>query len=91
MVPGYLFARYLNKLIALYRMIMVFMGYKSKSSVHGLLPALDYTECRKMCRDIVAARRPYVFNDANWGPGQESLEEFVISAADWDKRYGRRQ
>jgi hypothetical protein len=61
-----------------------------KSSVHGV-PALDYTEYRKMCRDIVAGRRPYVFNDENWGPGQEPLEEFAISAADWDKGYGRHQ
>ena len=58
--------------------------------MHGL-PAFDCTEYRKMCRDIVAGRRPYVSNDANWVPGQEPLEEFVISAADWDKGYGRRQ
>jgi len=77
-----------NKIIALYRMFMVFMGYKIKSNVYGM-PALDYTEYLKMCRDIVAGRRPYIFNDENWGLGQESLEEFAISTADWDKEYER--
>jgi len=72
-----------NKIIALYRM---FMGYRMKSSVYGV-PTLDYTEYRKMCRDIVAGKRSYIFNDENWGLGQESLEEFVISTADWDKEY----
>lgn len=90
MIFGYLFARYLNKLIALYRMLMVFIDYKGKSSVHGV-PTLDYIEYRKMCRDIVAGRRPYIFNDENWGPGQESLGKFVINTADRDKGYGRHQ
>jgi len=77
-----------NKIITLYRMIMVFMGYKIKSSVYGI-PTLDYTEVQKMCRDIVAGRRPYIFNDENWGLGQESLEESAISTADWDKENER--
>ena len=75
-----------NKIIALYRMFMVFIGYKIKSSVYGI-PTLSITEYRKMCRDIVAGRRSYIFNDENWGLGQESLEEFVISTAVWDKGY----
>lgn len=77
-----------NKIIALYRMFMVFTGYKIKSSVYGI-PTLSDTEYRKMRRDIVTGRRSYVFNDENWGLGQESLEEFVISTADWDKGYGK--
>lgn len=62
------------------------MGYNNKSSVYGI-PTLDYTEYRKIARDMVAGRRPYSFNDENWGLGQDSLEEFVISTADWDKEY----
>lgn len=59
-----------------------------KSSVYGI-PTLDYTEFQKMCRDIVAGRRPYISNDENWGLGQESLEESAISTADWDKENER--
>jgi len=73
-----------NKVVTLYRRIMVSMGYKIKSSVYGI-PTLDYSELLEMCRDVVAGRRPYIFNDENWGLGQESLEESVISTADWDK------
>ena len=76
-----------NTIIAIYRMFRVFTGHRIKSDVHGI-PILDYTEYRKMCRDMVAGRRPYIFNDENWGLRQESLEEFVISTADWDKEYG---
>ena len=65
-------------------MFMVFMGYNIKSSVRGI-PTLSLTEYRKMCKDIVAGKRSYILNDENWGLGQESLEEFVINTADWDK------
>ena len=36
--------------------------------------------------DMIRGERSYIFNDENWGLGQETLEEFVISTADWDKR-----
>ena len=73
-----------NKIIALYGRFARLIGNKTKSSVHGV-PILDFTEYRKIARDMVAGRRSYIFNDENWGLGQESLEEFVISTADWDK------
>ena len=73
-----------NKMTSLYLRLLMLAGYKYKGSVYGV-PTLDYTELLKMCHDIVAGRRPYIFNDENWGLGQESLEEFVISNADWDK------
>lgn len=72
-----------NKLISLYRSLP---GYSNKSSVHEV-PTLDHIDYRKMCKDIVAGKRPYIFNDENWGLGQESLQEFVISTAAWDKGY----
>ncbi|MFC1943176.1 hypothetical protein ACFLWO_01160 [Chloroflexota bacterium] len=75
-----------NKIVALYRRFLRLMGYKIKTSVYGI-PTLSDTEYRKMCQDIVAGRHPYIFSDENWGLGQESLEEFVISTADWDKKY----
>ena len=83
-------ARLSNKILTLYRMFMVFVGYKTKSSVRGI-PTLSLTEYRKMCKDIVAGRCSYIFNDENWGLGQESLPEFVINTADWEKGYERNQ
>ena len=79
-----------NKIVGLYRRFLMLFGYKMKSSVQGV-PTLDYAEYRKMCRDMVAGKRPYIFNDENWGLGQESLEEFVINAADWEKKHERNQ
>lgn len=75
-----------NKIMALYRILLTLMGYKFKSSVYGI-PTLDLSEYQKMARYVVAGKRPYFFNDESWGLGQESLEEFVISTADWDKEY----
>ncbi len=42
-----------------------------------------------MMRGVIRGERSYIFNDENWGLGQETLEEFVISTADWDKGYGK--
>jgi len=77
-----------SKIIAIYRKCLSRMGYKTKSVVHGV-PTLEYSEYQRMCRDIVAGKRPYVFNDEDWGLGQESLEEFVLNKAEWDKEYER--
>ena len=79
-------AWYNGKIIPLYRMLMVSLGYKVRSSAHGI-PTLDYTEYLEMCRDIVAGKRSNVFNDENWGLGQETLEEFSVATAEWDKGY----
>jgi len=76
--------RFRKKMMLPYYTLMGLMDYKIKSSVHGV-PTIGDTEFRKMCKDIVAGRRSYIFNDENWGLGQESLEELVIDTADWDK------
>lgn len=78
-----------NKIIALYRRLLTLFGYKLKSYVYNGVPTLDFAEYRKMARDMVAGKRPYILNDENWGLGQETLEEFVIGTADWDKEYNR--
>ena len=75
-----------KKLLGLYRRFLILMGYKIKSHARGI-PTLEYGEARKMCREMVAGKRSYIFNDENWGLGQDSLEEFVISTADWDRGY----
>ena len=73
-----------NKLIGLYRRCLTCFGYKLKSSVHGI-PTLEFSEYRKMCQEIVVGRRSYVLTDEGWGLGRESLNEFVVNLADWDK------
>ena len=75
--------------MALYRRLLTLIGYKFKAYVYDGVPTLDYLEYRKMARDMVAGRLPYIVNDENWGLGQESLEEFIINTADWDKEYDR--
>ncbi|MFC1908575.1 hypothetical protein ACFLXD_01705 [Chloroflexota bacterium] len=77
-----------NYILRLYRIFLTTCGYKLKGSVGGI-PTLHFAEYWKMVEDVVAGRRSYIFNDENWGLGQESLEEFVISCADWDKEYCR--
>ena len=77
-----------NFILRLYRILLTSLGYKLKGSVDGI-PTLHFAEYRKMARDIVAGKRPYIFNDESWGLGQETLEEYVINAADWDKDYER--
>lgn len=79
-----------NRIIALYRRFLLLIGYKIKSSVYGV-PTLDYTEYKKMCREIVTGKRSYIFNDENWGLGQETLKESLILKADWDKAHENNQ
>ncbi|MFC1908574.1 hypothetical protein ACFLXD_01700 [Chloroflexota bacterium] len=86
--PPFLPIRLKNKIMALYRMFLILTGYKFKSSEHGI-PTLHCIEYLKIARDMVAGKRPYIFNDENWGLGQETLEEFVICSADWDKDYAK--
>lgn len=46
---------------------------------------LTYKDYLKYLRQIRWHRGPTIFNDENWGLGQESLKEYVIIKADWDK------
>jgi len=46
---------------------------------------LAYSDYLKHLRRIRWHRGPTVFNDENWGLGQESLKEHAIIKADWDK------
>ncbi len=40
-----------------------------------------------MCQDMVAGKRSYIVNGEDWGLGKDSLEEFIINRAEWDKEY----
>lgn len=62
----------------------IFAPYESKAEMFGVL-TLGRSEYQMMRRDIIAGKRSYAFNNDTWGLGEESLDEFVISTADWDK------
>ncbi len=46
---------------------------------------LTYGEVLRHIRRIRWRRGPTIFNDENWGLGNESLEEDIVVKADWDK------
>jgi len=69
--------------------MLVYAGAKifpSKNMLY-IMGVTHLSEAQYQCivLDMISGKRPYIFNDENWGLGQESLEEFVISRADWDK------
>ncbi|MBA7702078.1 hypothetical protein ES703_110832 [subsurface metagenome] len=80
--------RFNNLILRAYRILLTTFGYKLKGSENGI-PTLHFAEYRKIARDMVKGKRPYIFSDENWGLGQDSLEEYVISTAEWDKGYER--
>lgn len=75
-----------NKIISLYRK---FLGDRTKSEVYGIA-TLSHSEYLNLCRDMVAGKRPYIFNGDQWGLGEENLPEFVISTAVWDQELRRK-
>ena len=79
-----------NFILRVYRILLTTFGHKLKGSENGV-PTLHFSEYRKRAGDIVAGKRPYIFNDENWGLKQDSLEEYAISAAEWDKVHARNQ
>lgn len=61
-----------------------FVPDRREGEVSGVR-TLDRSEYKRMRRNNIAGKHSYIFNDENWGLGQESLAEFIISATDWDK------
>lgn len=76
----FIHSRISNQLIFFYRKLG---GNRTRAEVYGI-PTLDWSEGQNMCRDILAGKRPYIFNDETWGLGEEQLPETVISRAEWD-------
>jgi len=70
----------------LYRLFLRFTGYKFRSFERGI-PTLSFTDHLKRVGDVVDGKCSYLFNDESWGLGQESLEESIISIAEWDNPY----
>jgi len=66
--------------------LLLYKLFPPKNKVADLgVTSLSGTQSQNIILDMVSGKRSYIFNDENWGLGQESLEEFVISTADWDK------
>lgn len=61
-----------------------FWSGKTKSKAYGV-PTLDYVEYYNLCKEVANGRRPYCFNDENWGLGNENLPEFLVRKANWEK------
>jgi hypothetical protein len=62
--------------------------FPPKNELHEMgIPYLSPAQYQSIVLDMIKGKRSYIFNDKNWGLGQESLEEFVIRTADWDKGY----
>jgi glycosyltransferase involved in cell wall biosynthesis len=61
---------------------------KNKLDIIGV-PYLSDAQYQSIVLDMIKGKRPYIYNDENWGLGRESLEEFVVSTADWDKEYDK--
>ena len=79
LIPNYIS----SKMLSAYHILAPDRG---KVKVLGV-PTLSRYQYDRLRRDIVAGKRSYTFNKDTWGLGEEHLEEFVISAADWDKEY----
>jgi len=73
-----------NLIIRCCRITLTTFGYRLRGSENGI-PTLHYSVYRQMAQDIVTGRRPYIFNDEDWGLGRETLEEYIINRAEWDK------
>ena len=70
-----------EKLANLYRK---FVGERYRCEIYGI-PTLSYLKLRELCSNMIARKRPYIFNDEAWGLGKEKLPESVISRAKWDQ------
>lgn len=75
-----------NFIVRVCRIFLTAFGYKLKGSIDGI-PTLHFSEYRKMARDIVTGKSSYIFNDEDWGLGNETLQEYIINKAEWDKDY----
>ena len=53
------------------------------------IPQLEYKQYTAWTAQMRKEGQSLIFNDENWGLGQESLEEFIVSTADWDKAQGK--
>lgn len=73
-----------DKMVYWYGRLLILFGYTPKSYVYRGVPTLSFFEYQKIAREMLAGKRPYICNDENWGLGQETLEEHVISRANWD-------
>ena len=71
-----------KRLIALYRK---FMGDRTRAEVYGIA-TLSHAEYMKICKELIAGKRAYIFNNETWGLGEENVPESVISVAEWEDK-----
>lgn len=75
-----------NRLRMFYRKLprRFFEHPRSKAWRSGV-PTLSSEECNELIQDMITGKRSYLFNDEHWGLGDETLSEFIISRAQWDR------
>ena len=70
-----------RRLLSLYHK---FFGDTNKYEVYGIpIPSIE--DFYKLCKDVIAGKRSFIFNDENWGLGQTRLSEHIINRGNWDK------
>lgn len=48
------------------------------------IPHMNYSEATALIIDMFEGRRSYIYNDESWGLGQEELQEFLVTAAEFE-------
>lgn len=48
------------------------------------IPYMSYSEATALIIDMFEGRRSYIYNDESWGLGQEELQEFMVTAAEFE-------
>ena len=76
---GFIPHSFSRKLIALWRLV----AGEPASEVYRI-PTLSFAEYRKICAEMIAGKRSYIFNDESWGLGRDELKEALIAVAEWD-------
>ena len=60
-------------------------GDGTTQHVYAGKPVPSWPEVELFIRDVVAGRRPYVFNDEGWGCGARAIPEVTVARAAWDE------
>ena len=75
-------ARHRNRLISVLGRAF---GLPLRSEVKGI-PTLDWSECIRLAREMVAGQRSPLFNGSDWGLGNDVLTEETLLRAAWEPR-----
>lgn len=78
--------RVYRKAESLYHLLF---GNRHRAEMNGI-PTLSGSELVALFKDLVSAKRSYLFNDEDWGLGKLQLPETIVKLASWDSAVGSR-